>query len=884
MRPPFPSAAQAYAESIDSDTASRHHPDARLTILPLPSLAALYPLEDSHPSTPHTSTSSSHRTDAITDSSHRSLQVRLLHGNQHPQQYEQQRQQPSYQSYDTRFQKLPIPPHPLLNADGTEPSLAEAPTSSPVNNSNKSNTNDSASKMAEYDRSIAAEEGKFSTPEQITSCPEYMGTSMESLLNAIEVHSASSPSRSPSPASSDYSNSPSSAPTSPLSSPSCTDLGAEHVPTNGVSSSLRSPILTAAAASTNKARMSISHLLDDTPEERPAKPKQVKQQQQQHRVAKMKPVVFKSTSPTFSTIDVTKRKWSNLSSANFEEERNAKIRRSIQEHVSAHPSHSSSLTSLSPSSAIFGSENDILPGTVYPRQVFDTKNPSTRYQMTTICCLHASVAQKSYGSEKRFLCPPPIVNIQAPQGDSKSALSSKPQVTMSVICENDSNNTLGQRSTLEDDHTGTFRYLYVTGSAKAKSFQLKLQVYGRACLPNGFLSSNSAASEGEEGVVNTADLPEPYAIFDSAPIAIISKPSKKTAKARNVSSCILAGSLVSLFNRINSQTVRTKYMSVQDGEFCARNSTWSSFSVTIVSNGPSNNPSGLMGSPKSHHRPSALQSCSPITYGAEIILTETATGLQSDRLIVCKVENGRIQENATGPICQMQKVALMSTQRNKDGEAVYLSAVGNDHQVGRYMDHSTSTKTVLKYQPSTMSGGNTDIMKPGSDDFLCWTIVGISKFEYTYFESLPADSDAYHPITPFPTLMKNPVYDAASHTLELVVSNFYSQIRDETSQVPMRVWLGSRGPLTTQIIRRNVTSSSTVDAAGNTSVNSCHLDQTTLLVELPQGQQLGAAPDEKSLSLPLLFVRHSDGITYNSRATVMFSRPENGERWSVCMA
>ena len=156
--------------------------------------------------------------------------------------------------------------------------------------------------------------------------------------------------------------------------------------------------------------------------------------------------------------------------------------------------------------------------------------------------------------------------------------------------------------------------------------------------------------------------------------------------------------------------------------------------------------------------------------------------------------------------------------------------------------------------------------------------VPIAKFEYTYFESLPADSEAHHPITPFPTLMKNPIYNAASHTLELVVSNFYSQIGDETSQVPMRVWLGSRGPLTTHIIRRNVSS------AEPGSINNSALDQTTLLVDLPQGKQMGVAADEKSLSLPLLFVRHSDGITYNSRATVVFTRPENGERWTVSMA
>ncbi|KAF9362880.1 hypothetical protein BGX34_005317 [Mortierella sp. NVP85] len=709
-------------------------------------------------------------------------------------------------------------------------------------------------------------------PRAKSSRPEYIGTSMESLLNAIEAHpdlSSSSLSRSPSPFSDGYNRSISSDSTSPFSSPPCTDLGVDYM---SIRDNTPSHASASVSTATNKARMSIRHLLDDTPDDKPTKPTL----QQQHRANKSKstsPKSPKSSSPTFSTIDITKRKWSNLSSANFEEERNAKIRRSIQDHVSGH-ANQSQMTSEGEAHSNF-----------FPRQVFDTKDPSTRYQMTTICCLHASVAQKSYGSEKRFLCPPPIVTIQAPQGDTQSALSSKPQVTMSVVCENESNSSLGQRSTLEDNHSGTFRYLYVTGSAKAKSFQLKLQVYGQACLPNGFVSNDSSMSEAEEGMINTSDLPEPYAVFDSAPIAIISKPSKKTAKARNVSSCILAGSLVSLFNRINSQTVRTKYMSVQDGEFCAKNSTWSSFSITIVSNGPTgnmnndnggtngSNSSTRVGSPKSHHRHSAIQSSSPITYGAEIILTETTTGLQSDRLIVCKVENGRILENATGPICQMQKVALMSTDRRKDGQPLYLSAVGNDHQVGRYMDHSSATKTVLNYQPSTLASGNTDIMKPGSDDSLCWTIVGISKFEYTYFESLPADSESHYPITPFPTLMKNPVYNATSHTLELVVSNFFSKVGDETTEAPMGVWLGSRGPLTSHIVRRHLSTG----AEG-------HPEQTTVSVDLPQGKQMGVGLDEKSLSLPLLFVRHGDGITYNSRATVVFTRPESGERWAVHMA
>ncbi|KAF9160255.1 hypothetical protein DFQ26_005728 [Actinomortierella ambigua] len=742
------------------------------------------------------------------------------------------------------------------------------------------------------------------------SPPQYYGTSMESLLDAIEVHpalsaSSASPSRSPSPSSSSSDKASASSSSAVTTTTTATALLSE---TATATSSSSRPLMP--ARTSVKGRMAISNLVDrddvedhhtirSSPSLSPESPPlqlnhhhhhqfQRPQPSSRHR---FKPMIPKpSSSPS---AEVFKRKWSNLSSANFEEERNAKIRRSIQNHVS-------SSSQVRPAAT----ERATSPG--HASQSFESSDPSTRYQMTTICCLHASVAQKSYGSEKRFLCPPPVVQIKAPANASNSGLSSKPQVAMSVICE--SGDSLCQRSMLEDDNTGTFRFLYVTGTAKAKSFNLKLKVYGRACLPNGFV-----ANEGEQESVPlsleestiTGPQPEPYAVFDSSPIAIISKPSKKTAKARNVSSCILAGSLISLFNRINSQTVRTKYLSVQDSELCAKNSSWSAFSVTIVSNGPAVPPRS--NSQKTHTRQTSASAPAPITYGTEIILTETETGVQSDRLIVCKVENGRILENACGPICQMQKVALKAVRPDEHGRSVYLSAVGSEHQVGRYMDHSSKAKTMLRYIPATHqpeedvkdSASKDSSKSAGNDDFLCWTIVGISKFEYTYFESLPTASESDdeedsktrsvpHPITPFPTLMNTPVYNAASHTLELVVSNFFSQVghphqhasANSSSTHPqppalqgqhqMRVWLGTRGPLSTHVIRR--------DASSGT-------EETTLLVDLPQGEQMMASSeDETSMELPLLFVRHVDGITYNSGAKILFTRPKGGQHWTVQMA
>ncbi len=182
--------------------------------------------------------------------------------------------------------------------------------------------------------------------------------------------------------------------------------------------------------------------------------------------------------------------------------------------------------------------------------------------MTTVICLHAAVAQKSYGSEKRFLCPPPVVHIEGPVWHLRSQ-----QLSMSVVSEN-GERSFEQKAPIDNNMTASFKFLHVTGTAKAKSFQLSLDVAEPA--PNA-TGSESNALPGRV-----------WASFDSAPVTIISKPSKKTAKTRNISSCILAGGPVSLFNRINSQTVRTKYMTIDHAQLCASNVAWSAFNVNVV--------------------------------------------------------------------------------------------------------------------------------------------------------------------------------------------------------------------------------------------------------------------------------------------------------------
>lgn len=192
-----------------------------------------------------------------------------------------------------------------------------------------------------------------------------------------------------------------------------------------------------------------------------------------------------------------------------------------------------------------------------------SQDPSRVMPMTTVICLHAAVAQKSYGSEKRFLCPPPVVHIEGPVWHMRSQ-----QLGMAVVSET-GERSFEQKSPLDNNMTASFKFLHVTGTAKAKSFQLSLDI---AEPPPPALTPEGA--DPPNGRV--------WASFDSAPVTIISKPSKKTAKTRNISSCILAGGPVSLFNRINSQTVRTKYMTIDHAQLCASNVAWSAFNVNVV--------------------------------------------------------------------------------------------------------------------------------------------------------------------------------------------------------------------------------------------------------------------------------------------------------------
>ncbi|KAF8898853.1 hypothetical protein BD779DRAFT_1485864 [Infundibulicybe gibba] len=521
-----------------------------------------------------------------------------------------------------------------------------------------------------------------------------------------------------------------------------------------------------------------------------------------------------------------------------------------------------------------------------------SQDPSRVMPMTTVICLHAAVAQKSYGSEKRFLCPPPVVHIEGPVWHMRSQ-----QLSMAVVSES-GERSFEQKAPLDNNMTASFKFLHVNGTAKAKNFQLSLDI---AEPP-----PSSVTTEGGEAPGGRV-----WAAFDSAPVTIISKPSKKTAKTRNISSCILAGGPVSLFNRINSQTVRTKYMTIDHAQLCASNVAWSAFNVNVVRR-PTEPP--VEGGPQ------------PVTYGCEIVLSDTHSGISTAPLVIRKVDKGRVSPDDGGPVSQMQKIALQ--RLNPDGTRHYLSAAGPIPGTPGVvappapgMSSQAGTHPLLFQTPRVRDEvkDGIRIITDEVDDYLCWTIVGISKFQYTFFDAFGQNNTIPEiPITPFPTLFTAPVYRPANNTVELTVSHFFYENPNTRTQTPLDVYLGNLGPLRHRVYQASPPGQLTsIDGppSDSGSPNTPTTGQpryvpsgplhTIVIVEMPPLADVIKALEEDALppnadtasnsqhtppagpqshegqngavvpsppiagrSLPLLFIRASDGVGYHSGRTI----------------
>ncbi|KIY49108.1 LAG1-DNAbind-domain-containing protein, partial [Fistulina hepatica ATCC 64428] len=343
------------------------------------------------------------------------------------------------------------------------------------------------------------------------------------------------------------------------------------------------------------------------------------------------------------------------------------------------------------------------------------------YGERTVIVLSSRVAQKSYGTEKRqvdlFLCPPPTAILignswwsDVRQGKVTKYLPPKVVVSISGEPEPpegtvDWCRASGKPFDVDQPPTGTTyigrcvgKQLYISDFDEKKK---KVEALVKVSAP-GFEGA-------QERVIG---------VFSSRPIKVISKPSKKRQTAKNLELGINHGCTVSLFHRLRSQTVSTKYLCVSgstsafkgsDGaplmgldpktrsgapSFIARTSSWDPFLIYIVDvtkpvSGTEAPPSPVQPdypSPPPNAIPFPTNGSQiPIYYNQTIVLQCLNSGVVSPVLIIRKVDHqttavgGGQQDTsksvidsfcALGEVCgdpvsQLHKIALEVYDPNK---------------------------------------------------------------------------------------------------------------------------------------------------------------------------------------------------------------------------
>ncbi|XP_077807982.1 recombining binding protein suppressor of hairless-like protein isoform X5 [Macaca mulatta] len=351
----------------------------------------------------------------------------------------------------------------------------------------------------------------------------------------------------------------------------------------------------------------------------------------------------------------------------------------------------------------------------------------------TVRIVHAKVAQKSYGNEKRFFCPPPCVYLSGPgwrvkpgQDQAHQAGETGPTVCGYMGLDSASGSAaetqkLNFEQQPDSREFGCAKTLYISDADKRKHFRLVLRLVLRG---------------GRE-----------LGTFHSRLIKVISKPSQKKQSLKNTDLCISSGSKVSLFNRLRSQTVSTRYLSVEDGAFVASARQWAAFTLHLADGHSSQGDFP----PREGY----------VRYGSLVRLVCTLTGITLPPMIIRKVAKQCALLDVDEPISQLHKCALQFPGSPPGGGGTYLCL---------------ATEKVVQFQASPCpKEANRALLNDSS----CWTIIGTESVEFSFSTSLACTLEPVTPVPLISTLELSGGGDVA--TLELHGENFHAGLK---------VWFG----------------------------------------------------------------------------------------------
>ncbi|RLV98873.1 hypothetical protein DV515_00010373 [Chloebia gouldiae] len=254
--------------------------------------------------------------------------------------------------------------------------------------------------------------------------------------------------------------------------------------------------------------------------------------------------------------------------------------------------------------------------------------------------------------------------------------------------------------------------LYISDTDKRKHFRLVLKLF---------------FSNGQE-----------IGTFHSKLIKVISKPSQKKQSLKNTDLCISSGSKVSLFNRLRSQTVSTRYLSVEGGAFTASARQWAAFTLHLGIHAWDPCLGSMPGICAEIHAWDPCLGSMPGIRAWDPCLGSVLRSMPGIHAwdprrgccrpqIIRKVMKQYAMLDVDEPISQLHKCAFQL----QGSDRMYLCL---------------STDKVIQFQASPCpKEANRELLNDGS----CWTIISTETVEYTFSESLACVRE---PVSPVPLI------------------------------------------------------------------------------------------------------------------------------------
>ncbi|KAJ7492955.1 beta-trefoil DNA-binding domain-containing protein, partial [Mycena galericulata] len=411
--------------------------------------------------------------------------------------------------------------------------------------------------------------------------------------------------------------------------------------------------------------------------------------------------------------------------------------------------------------------------------------------LTTIVCLHPAVGRRSYRNKKRFLWPPPMVYVHSTGGKMLGQ-----EVTMTVIPDVGESSS-AQRATLDEEMKCSFGSLYLKAPG-AKTMHLSLEITNRFPPTTGDIVPRDACS---------------WVTLNSGPISLLCPFTKQPPRTVNPPDCLVEGRPLALFSRLDKNSP-VKYMVVERTELRASEMAWSAFNVRVVAGPP---PIPNIDGPQ------------PVMFGSSIILSDALSGFSTPPLKIRRVENGQVSDADGRPVTHMQKFVLEGLW--PDGSRGYVAAV--DSGRGKSQKRGGRFSHRLFYQSPSFEQTMEDsvsFITEYVDQSVCWMIVGLAQFEYTFFDASSAP----------PLLARN------SYALALIEMPALAELMKALEQDVF--------PVVSDDLSSDRRPSPPAD---NTWSNG---DTRTSMV---------------GRSLPLLFIRPLDGVVYHSGRSIACEKISN---------